>query len=316
MLGYIVRRLLLLIPTLFGVTLIVFAIMKATPGDPILVMLGAGYAEPPTPETLALQRAKLGLDQPIYIQYLSFLWRLIQGDLGKSVYSGRPVIAELADALPNTILLTVTSMCIAIPIGVIAGIIASTKQYTIFDNLSMIGSLAAASLPSFWLGFIIMLIFGYYLNFFPLSGSGTPAHLVLPSITLGAAGAGLLARLTRSSMLEVIRKDFIKAIKAKGLDGKSVLLKHALKNAAIPIVTVIGNSFGNLLAGAFLVEVVFAWPGMGRLAVQAVAQRNYPVVYGTVLTVALLFVLINLIVDILYAYLDPRIQFERKQEIS
>jgi len=316
LLGYIFRRFILVIPSIIGVTLIAFAIMKATPGDPVLVMLGAGYAEPGSPETIALQRTKLGLDQPVYLQYFSFLWRLLRGDLGQSIYSGRPVIAEIGEALPKTILLTITSMGIAIAIGIIAGIFAAIKQYSVFDNLSMIGSIAAASLPSFWLGFIIMLVFGYYLNLFPLSGYGTPAHLVLPSLTLGIAGSGLIARITRSSMLEVIRKDFIRATQAKGVPELKILFRHALRNAAIPIVTVVGNSFGNLIAGTFLVEVVFAWPGMGRLAVQAVSQRNYPIVYGSVLVVALLFIVINLVVDILYAYIDPRIQFARRQEIS
>jgi len=296
------------IPVFIGVTLIAFAIMKLTPGDPILNVLGMQ----PTgdPSFIAAMRAELGLDDPIYIQYGKFLWRVLQGDLGRSIGSNKPVIQLVSEALPRTLLLVVSSMMVAIAIGIPIGVVSSIKQHSALDHTVRVGSIFAASLPDFWLGLMLMLIFSYYLGLTPISGYGRPEHIILPALTLGIGLAGLITRLTRSSMLEVIRQDYITAAKAKGMSGRSVIFKHALRNALIPIVTVLGLQFGFLLAGAFFVEWVFAWPGIGRLAVQAIQQRDYPVVLGALLVTSIAYVVINIVVDIIYSYIDPRVQYE------
>ncbi len=308
MLRYIVRRLLLIIPVFMGVSLIAFLIMKLTPGDPVLNVLGMQ----PTgdPSFIAAKRAELGLDDPIYVQYGKFLWRVLQGDLGRSIAANKPVSVLVSESLPRTLILVVSSMIVAIAIGIPVGVVSAVRQRSSIDHATRVGSIFAASLPDFWLGLMLMLIFSYYLVLTPISGYGRPEHIILPALTLGIGLAGLITRLTRSSMLEVIRQDYIRAVKAKGLGERSVIFKHALKNALIPIVTVIGLQFGFLLAGAFFVEWVFAWPGIGRLAVQAIQQRDYPVVLGALLVTSVAYVIINLIVDIIYAYIDPRVQYE------
>ncbi|MEM2883091.1 MAG: ABC transporter permease [Nitrososphaerales archaeon] len=308
MLRYIIRRLLLVIPVFIGVSLIAFLIMKLTPGDPILNVLGMQ----PTgdPSFIAAMRAELGLDDPIYIQYGKFLWRVLQGDLGRSIGSNKPVIILVSEALPRTLLLVVSSMIVAIAIGIPVGVVSSVRQHSALDHATRVGSIFAASLPDFWLGLMLMMVFSYYLGLTPISGYGKPEHIILPATTLGIGLAGLITRLTRSSMLEVIRQDYIRAAKAKGMSERGVIFKHALRNALIPIVTVLGLQFGFLLAGAFFVEWVFAWPGIGRLAVQAIQQRDYPVVLGALLVTSIAYVVINIIVDIIYAYIDPRVQYE------
>lgn len=308
MLKYIIRRLLLVIPVFIGVSLIAFIIMKLTPGDPVLNVLGMQ----PTgdPSFIAAMRAELGLDDPIYIQYGKFLWRILHGDLGRSIGSNKPVILLVSEALPRTLLLVVSSMLVAIAIGIPIGVVSAVKQRSAVDHATRVGSIFAASLPDFWLGLMLMLVFSYYLGLTPISGYGRPEHIILPAATLGIGLAGLITRLTRSSMLEVIRQDYIRVAKAKGLSERSVIFKHALRNALIPIVTVLGLQFGFLLAGAFFVEWVFAWPGIGRLAVQAIQQRDYPVVLGALLVTSVAYVIINIIVDIIYSYIDPRVQYE------
>ncbi len=308
MLRYIIHRLLLVIPVFIGVSLIAFTIMKLTPGDPILNVLGMQ----PTgdPSFIAAMRSELGLDDPIYIQYGKFLWRVIQGDLGRSIGSNKPVILLVSEALPKTLLLVVSSMLVAMAIGIPVGVVSSVKQRSALDHVTRMGSIFAASLPDFWLGLMLMMVFSYYLGLTPISGYGRPEHIILPAATLGIGLAGLITRLTRSSMLEVIRQDYIRAAKAKGMSERGVIFKHALRNALIPIVTVLGLQFGFLLAGAFFVEWVFAWPGIGRLAVQAIQQRDYPVVLGALLVTSIAYVLINIVVDIIYSYIDPRVQYE------
>ncbi|MEM3427630.1 MAG: ABC transporter permease, partial [Nitrososphaerales archaeon] len=308
MLAYIVKRVTLVIPVFLGVSIIVFVIMVNTPGDPILIRIGVDPNV--SPEKIEAARRELGLDQPIYVQYFKFLTRLLQGDLGNNIRTGRPVAQDILEAFPRTLILAVTSIILAIAIGIPAGILSAKKQYSIFDNVASVGSLLAASMPNFWLALVLILIFSYWLKLTPISGYGTPMHLILPTIALGTALAGTVTRFTRSNMLEVIRQDFIRTAKAKGLKESIITFRHALKNALIPIVTVIGLQFGSLLAGAFFVEVVFAYPGIGRLAVQAILQKNYTVVQGAILVVSISFVLINLLVDIIYAYIDPRVQYE------
>jgi peptide/nickel transport system permease protein len=308
MLAYIFKRLAMVIPVFLGVSVIVFVIMLNTPGDPVLVRIGLDPNV--SPEKIEAARRELGLDQPIYIQYFKFLVRLVQGDLGNNIRTGRPVAQDIMEAFPRTLILAVTSILLAIAIGIPAGILSAKKQYSAFDSITSVGSLLAASMPNFWLALVLIMVFSYWLKLTPLSGYGEPAHLILPTIALGTALAGTITRFTRSNMLEVIRQDFIRTAKAKGLKESVVTFKHALKNALIPIVTVIGLQFGTLLSGAFFVEVVFAYPGIGRLAVQAILQKNYTVVQGAILVVSISFVLINLLIDIIYAYIDPRVQYE------
>jgi peptide/nickel transport system permease protein len=296
------------IPVFIGVSLIAFLIMKLTPGDPVLNVLGLQPTSDPS--FIAAIRAELGLDDPIYIQYGKFLWRVLHGDLGRSIGSNKPVILLVSEALPRTLLLVVSSMIVAIAIGIPIGMVSSIKQHSVVDHATRVGSIFAASLPDFWLGLMLMMIFSYYLGLTPISGYGRPEHIILPAVTLGVGLAGLITRLTRSSMLEVIRQDYIRAAKAKGMSEREVIFKHALRNALIPIVTVLGLQFGFLLAGAFFVEWVFAWPGIGRLAVQAIQQRDYPVVLGALLVTSIAYVVINIVVDIIYSYIDPRVQYE------
>ncbi|MBT9166636.1 MAG: Glutathione transport system permease protein GsiC [Chloroflexi bacterium] len=236
--------------------------------------------------------------------------RLLQGDLGISTHSRRPVTTEIWDRFPNTVELAVAAMAIATLIGVVAGVISATKRNSIFDNASMLVALFGVSVPVFWMGLMLMLLFAVILGWLPATGRGTILHLLLPSITLATASTAIIARMTRSSMLEVLHQDFITTARAKGLREQIVVYKHALKNALIPVVTIIGLQFGLLLSGAVITETVFAWPGVGRLMVGSIMARDFPVVQGTVLLIALTFVFINLFVDILYSFLDPRIRYE------
>jgi peptide/nickel transport system permease protein len=308
MLKYILRRCLMLVPVVLGVTLIIFVIMKLTPGDPILNV----YGIQPTGDQsyIAELRDKLGLDDPIYVQYSKFLWRLIQGDLGRSIASNKPVLSLISEALPNTLVLILSAVAIAALIGIPIGVISAVRQGTRIDHTIRIASIFAVSMPDFWLALVLMLVFSYYLGLTPIAGHGTVLHLILPSSTLGIGMSGVIVRLTRSNLLEIMRQDFITAAYARGLSRTKVIWRHALRNALIPIVTVLGLQLGFLIAGAFFVEWIFGWPGIGRLTVQAITQRDYPVVLGTLLVTSSAYVLINLIVDIIYAYIDPRVQYE------
>jgi len=305
---YVLKRLLFLIPILLGISIVAFTILHLTPGDPVTVWIGT---DPNTsPEAIQRLRTELGLDDPVYVQYIKFLERAIHGDFGRNIRTNRPVLLDVAETLPRTLLLTFSSIGVAIVIGIPIGIYAATHRNSIFDNVSMVGSLFAASVPNFWLALILILAFSYYLGLTPIGGYGEPKHLILPSLCLGTILAGALARFTRSNMLEVIRQDYVRAARAKGLDGRTVVYRHALRNALIPILTVLGLQIGSLLSGSFFVETVFAWPGIGRLAIQAVQERNYAVVQASLLVTSVTFVIINLVVDILYAYIDPRVQYE------
>jgi peptide/nickel transport system permease protein len=303
---YILQRLLALIPVLFGVSLIVFSILKFVPGDPALQVGGLDAS----PEDLAAIRHQMGLDQPVHVQYLYFIGNALQGDFGQSIRSHRPVLEELRSRIPNTVTLTAVAMVFAILIGTGLGILAAVRQYSLWDNLAMVAAMLGISVPIFWLGLMLMLLFAVQLRWLPTAGTGTALHLVLPALTLGAASAAIIARQVRSAMLEVLRQDYIRTARAKGLHARKVVLRHALTNALIPAVTIIGLQFGYLLAGAVITETVFAWPGVGRLLVDAIKYRDFPVVQATILWLALIFSAVNLAVDLLYGYLDPRIKYQ------
>ncbi|MDR7464774.1 MAG: ABC transporter permease [Armatimonadota bacterium] len=305
MAGYVGRRLLLLLPVLLGVLTVVFVLMRAVPGDPARLIAGPEA----TQTELEAVRREWGLDAPLPVQYLQYLSRVARGDLGESIRSRRPVTVELAARFPNTLRLALASLLIMTVLGVSAGILAATHQNTFLDYASMAVALVGISMPIFWLGLMLMLLFSLYLGWLPATGRDGPAHLVLPAITLGTALTAVVARITRASMLEVLRQDYIRTARAKGLSERLVVWAHALRNALIPTVTVVGLNFGGLLSGAVLTETVFARPGIGRLIVDAIEMRDYPVVQGGVLLVALTYSLVNLIVDVAYAFIDPRIRY-------
>lgn len=303
---YIARRLLLTIPVVIGVSIVVFAIIRMIPGDPARAIAGVNA----TPEFIQQVRIQYALDQPLYVQYGRFMADLLRGDLGRSIFSGRAVTTEIGERFPRTLLLASVSLVIATVIGVSAGIVSATRRNSVFDNASMVIALAGVAAPVFWMALMLQLLFAVHLRWLPATGIGTIRHIILPSVTLGTASAALMARITRSSMLDVLRQDFITTARSKGLGERVVVYKHALKNALIPVVTVLGLQFGILLGGAVLTETVFAWPGVGRLLVDAILRRDYPIVQGTVMLLAFLFVIINLVVDVVYAYLDPRVHYQ------
>jgi peptide/nickel transport system permease protein/oligopeptide transport system permease protein len=303
---YIARRLLTVIPTLLGVLLAVFLMVRLAPGDPAQLLAG----EFATPETLADIRQRFGLDQPWHVQLGLYAANVVRGDLGQSVRTRKPVTYELRQYFPNTLRLTLGAMLVALLIGIPAGIIAAIRPGTIFDLLAMLGALIGVSMPVFWFGLMAILIFSVQLGWFPVAGTGTLWHLVLPAITLGTGTAAILARMTRSAMLEVLSQDYIRTARAKGVSGRVVVFKHALRNALIPVVTITGLQFGGLLEGAVITETVFAWPGIGQLLVGSILARDYPVVQGAVLLIAVAFILINLVVDLLYGAIDPRIRYD------
>jgi len=301
---YVVRRLLLLIPVMLGVSLLVFLLMNFTPADPALIMLG----ERATEEQLLTLRQEMGLLEPLPVQYARFLGRALQGDLGRSYRSNRPVVTEVLSRMPATAELALAALAIAIIIGIPIGIIAAVKQYSFLDHASMFMALLGASLPTFWLGLMLMLLFSVSLGWLPASGRQGLESLLLPAVTLGVSVAAMIMRVMRSSMLEVIEQDYIRTARAKGLSERAVIYGHALKNALLPVMTVIGLQFGALLGGAVITESVFAWPGVGLLALDAVLAEDYPVVQGAVLMMALSFALVNLLIDLLYAFMNPRLR--------
>ncbi len=303
---YIIRRVLYTIPVMLVVSFVVFGILHIAPGDPARLLAG----EDARPEDVAIVRANYGLDQPLYIQYGVWLGNVLRGDFGRSIVTRRPVLDEVKARLPSTIELAFASLLIAIVAGMVAGVISATRQYSLLDHATMVLALLGISMPVFWLGIMLIFFFAVDLRWFPTGGTGTFQQLVLPSVTLGAASMAIIARMTRSSMLEVIRQDYIRTARAKGLAEQIVMLRHALKNALIPVVTVIGLQFGYLLAGAVLTETVFSRPGLGRLLVTSITSRDFPVVQGTLMMLSISFVLINLLVDVLYGYLDPRIRYD------
>ncbi|SFK88282.1 ABC transporter permease [Brevibacillus centrosporus] len=282
---------------------VVFLIMQMVPGDPAVLLAGEGASA----ETIANIRTQLGLDQPVMVQYFHYVTDVFAGDLGTSLRSNLPVFDEIMARLPATIELAIASIFVTIVLGMIAGIISATKQYSAADITIMIVALLGVSLPSFWLGLSLIYYFSVKLHLLPVAGWGTWKHVILPAITLGAGGAAIVARMTRSSMLDVVRQDYIRTAKAKGLRETVIVYKLALKNALIPIITVVGLQFGYLLGGTVLVESVFAINGLGRLIVDAIRMRDLPVVQGGVLIASIIFVFVNLLVDVLYRYFNKRI---------
>lgn len=305
---YIIKRLLLLIPVLFGVSLLVFAIMYLTPGDPAQLILGENA---PKAAVEAL-REKMGLNDSFFVQYLRFIKNAVMGDFGRSYTTGREVFKEIFARFPNTLILAILGVFISILIGIPIGIISATRQYSFIDGFSMVLALLGVSMPVFWLGLMLILIFSVKLGLLPSGGFETLSSLILPALTLGVGSAAIVTRMTRSSMLEVIRQDYIRTARAKGVAEKAVINKHALKNALIPIITVVGLQFGGLLGGAVLTESVYSWPGVGRMMVDAIRQKDTPTVLASVIFLAAAFSVVNLIVDLLYAFADPRIKSQYK----
>jgi len=331
---YIIKRLLMLIPVLLGTSIIAFSLIHLAPGDPARTMAGEHASQ----RTINAIREKYGLDKPLYIQYGIWLNRALHGDMGRSIVSNEYVTKEILDRFPNTFELTFFAMILAIAIGTMAGIISASKQYSALDYTFMGIALFGISMPVFWLGIMLMMIFGVYLRWLPIGGRinilipfhritgfylldsiitgnfaaliSTLRYLILPSTALATIPMATIARVSRSSMLEVLRQDFIRTERAKGLSERVVIYKHAVRNAMIPVITVIGLNFGLLLAGAILTETVFSWPGIGRYVVNAVRMRDYPAVQGCVLFFAFVFVIVNLVTDIIYVYIDPRIHYK------
>jgi len=290
------------------VTLAVFSMLFLVPGDPVKMMLAEFVTNP---DQVAQMRAQLHLDEPILQQYGRFVANAARGDLGTSIRSRRPVTTEIGENVASTAQLAVAAMLVAVAVGVPLGLLAALSRNSWLDVTSMGTALLGVSMPSFWLGLLLIFVFSLHLAWFPATGGGDLQHLVLPSITLGTIAAAIIARLTRSSMLEVLGQDYVRTARAKGLGGYSVVVRHALKNALIPIITIFGLQFGNLLAGAVIVETVFSRPGLGRLIVGGILSKDFPLVQGTVLFVATVYVLINVLVDVAYAYADPRIRLGR-----
>ena len=331
MTGFIIRRTLIVIPTLLGVTIVIFSMLAITPGDPAELLLG----ERATQASLEAMREYLGLNKPLYVQYGLFLKRVAKFDLGQTIWSRDKVSKEIRARFPATIELALAAMLISSLLGITLGIISATKQYSWFDYASMLGSLVGVSMPVFWLGLMFMLLFSLTLGWFPMSGrigvetdltvvtnfyvldtilmrnwaglKDALMHLALPALALSTIPLAIVARMTRSSMLEVLRQDYIKTARAKGLSETKIVLKHALRNGLIPVVTVVGLQFGILMGGAILTETVFAWPGVGKWLFDGVVKRDYMVIQGGTLLVATTFVLVNLVVDVLYAVINPRI---------
>jgi len=304
---YLVRRLLLTIPVLLGVATLVFSLIHFIPGDPAQAMLGEGAA----PEDVAQLRERLGLDRPILVQYGSFLQGLARGDLGVSLRNDQPVLQQIVERMPATAELAFASMAVAVLIALPLGIIAAVWRGTAVDYGAMTLSLVGISIPNFWLGPLLAIVFAVELGWLPVGGRGTLAHLVLPSVTLGAALAAILARMTRASLLEELGEPYVLAARAKGVSRTRAILHHAFRNSLIPIVTILGLQFGVVLTGAVITETIFAWPGIGRLLIQSISFRDYPTVQGCVLLIAVTYVGVNLITDLTYGFLDPRIRVDR-----
>jgi ABC-type dipeptide/oligopeptide/nickel transport system permease component len=306
MLRYLIRRLLLTIPVLLGVATLVFALIHLVPGDPAQSMLGDGASD----EEVAQLRHSLGLDRPLLVQYQSFLTGLVRGDLGSSFRYGTPVTREIRDRLFRTLQLAVAAMAVAIVLAIPLGIVAAVYRGTTIDYAAMTLALAGISMPNFWLGPLLAILFAVYLGWLPVAGTGSVAHLVLPAVTLGAALAAILARMTRASLLEELRELYVLAARARGLSRLRAVVRHAFRNSLIPVVTIIGLQFGAVLTGTIITETIFAWPGVGRLLIQAINFRDYPLVQGCILFISVTYVMMNLLTDLTYGLLDPRIRYE------
>jgi ABC-type dipeptide/oligopeptide/nickel transport system permease component len=305
LLAYALRRILYLVPVVLGVSMVSFALLRFIPGDPAVVLAGVGA----TQADLDGIRAEYGLDQPLPVQYVTYVAHALHGDLGISIRTRDPVASTLFMRLQLTIQLTLASMVLAVVLGLFFGVMAATHHNSWLDTSIMVTSLAGISLPGFWLGLLLLVVFAGMLHWLPAGGSGTPQHLILPAIVLGTSGAAVIARMTRASILDVIRQDYLRTLRANGVSERLIIYKHALRNALNPVITIIGLEFGFLLGGAIIVESVFALPGVGMLMVNAIFNRDYPVVQGGMLVIAVLFVLVNLMTDLVYGLVNPRIRY-------
>jgi ABC-type dipeptide/oligopeptide/nickel transport system permease component len=305
-LPFITRRLLLTVPVLLGVATLVFALIHLIPGDPAQAMLGETAAR----ADVEALRARLGLDRPLLEQYGSFLGRALRGDLGTSLRTSEPVAQAVLDRVPATFELAIAAMLIALGVSIPLGIIAAVRRGTVVDLTATTLALMGVSIPNFWLGPLLALVFAVELGWFPVSGRGTPAHLVLPAISLGSALAAILMRITRASLLEELREPYVQAARARGASQSRAVLRHAFRNSLIPVVTIIGLQFGAVLTGTVITETIFAWPGIGRLLIQSIGFRDYPVVQGCILFITVTYVAMNLLTDLVYGALDPRIRYD------
>ena len=301
---YIFKRILMMIPVVIGVSLLVFMVLKMTPGDPARVVAGAEADE----ATVAQIREELGLNKPGLQQYVDYMAGMLHGDMGNSYTTGKPVFSEILSRMPTTFTLAFAGVLVAVLIGIPLGIISATKQYSILDNISTLLALTGVAMPNFWLGLMLILVFALQLGWLPSGGATSWQGYILPAVTLGVGATANFMRTTRSSMLEVIRQDYIRTVRAKGANEQRVILRHALRNALIPVITVIGLQIGTLLGGAVVNETVFSLPGVGMLMINSINKKDEPVVLGCLITFAVVFSLVNLFVDILYAYIDPRIK--------
>ena len=311
---YILKRLLMMIPVLLGVTFIVFFILNLSPGDPAAMILG----DQASAEALEMKREELGLNDPLLVRYADFVWDFCHGDLGTSYKNNISVWDQVMERFPNTFVLAVAGILVALVIGIPTGIISAKRQYSAIDNVSMVLSLIGVSMPNFWFGLLVVILFALNLGWLPSQGMGEGfipllKSLVLPALTLGTGCAASISRMTRSAMLEVIRADYVTTAKAKGISEKAITYKHMLRNAMIPIVTAVGLQFGTLLGGAMLTETVFSWPGLGRLMVESIKSKDIPLVLGSVVFLAIMFSVVNLIVDLIYAFVAPRIKSQYKK---
>lgn len=305
MLRYTIKRILMMIPILLAVTLIIFTLVYITPGNPAELLL----PDDATEEQIAMKEEELGLNKPFIIRYINYVKGIVlRFDFGTSYTTGRSVTDEILARFPTTIKLAVASITVATVLGVFCGVVSATRQYSVFDNCAVVISMLGVSMPNFWQGLLNILIFSVFLGWFPASGIGGFKYWILPAVTIGTSSAANIMRMTRSAMLEVIRQDYIRTARGKGQTERIIRYVHALQNAMIPIITVIGNSFGSMLCGAVLTESIFSIPGLGKLVVDAINIRNYPMVQGTVLFIAFIHAMVNLLVDLLYAAIDPRIR--------
>lgn len=306
MLRYLVRRLLLTLPVLLGVATLVFSLIHLVPGDPAQAMLGDGASA----QDIAELRVSLGLDRPLLEQYVTFLRHAITGDLGRSFRTGQPVTTMIVERIPATAELAVAAMIVAILIAIPLGVVAAVWRGTAADYGAMTFALAGVSIPNFWLGPLLAIVFAVELGWLPVSGRGTLAHLVLPAVSLGLALAAILARMTRASLLEELRELYVRAARARGASRVAAITTHALRNSMIPLLTIVALQFGAVLTGAVITETIFAWPGIGRLLIQSIGFRDYPMVQGCILLIAVTYVTVNLVTDLMYGVLDPRIRLE------
>ena len=306
MLRYLVRRLLLTLPVLLGVATLVFSLIHLVPGDPAQAMLGDGASA----QDIAELRVSLGLDRPLLEQYVTFLRHAITGDLGRSFRTGQPVTAMIVERIPATAELAVAAMIVAILIAIPLGVVAAVWRGTAADYGAMTFALAGVSIPNFWLGPLLAIVFAVELGWLPVSGRGTLAHLILPAVSLGLALAAILARMTRASLLEELRELYVRAARARGASRVAAITTHALRNSMIPLLTIVALQFGAVLTGAVITETIFAWPGIGRLLIQSIGFRDYPMVQGCILLIAVTYVTVNLVTDLMYGVLDPRIRLE------